>query len=118
MVSTHYLENYYRAFIFHMQIGLDEDKNAIDFGFTRSKVKVTRVTFVKICFPHIFLRTICHKAFIFHMLIRLVEDMTNINFGFSRLKVKDTRVTCKKMQTWFPIIILRTIYPELLYVTC
>ena len=30
-----------------MQIGLGEDKNPIDFGFTRSKVNVTRVTFVK-----------------------------------------------------------------------
>jgi len=47
------------------------------------------------------------------MLIGLVEDMTNMNFGFTRLKVKSTRVTLKKMQTWFPRIILRTIYPEL-----
>ena len=36
-----------RAFIFHMLIGLGEDKNTIDFGFTRSKVKVIKVTFVK-----------------------------------------------------------------------
>jgi len=38
---------YHRAFIFHKQNGLGEDKNPFDFGFTRSKVKVTRVTFVK-----------------------------------------------------------------------
>jgi len=31
-----------------MQIGLGKEKNPIDFGFTRSKVKVTRITFVKI----------------------------------------------------------------------
>jgi len=36
---------YHRAFIFHMLIGLSEDKNPIDIGFTRSKV--TMVTFVK-----------------------------------------------------------------------
>jgi len=29
-----------------MLIGLGEDKHPIDFGFTRSKVKVTRVTLV------------------------------------------------------------------------
>jgi len=27
--------------MFHMLIGLSEDKTPIDFGFTRSKVKVT-----------------------------------------------------------------------------
>jgi len=35
---------YHRAFIFHMLIGLGEDKYPIDFGFTRSKVEVTRYT--------------------------------------------------------------------------
>jgi len=45
MVSTHFQ----RAFIFHMPInGLSEDMNPIDIEFTRSKVNVTRVTFVKI----------------------------------------------------------------------
>jgi len=39
---------YHSAFIFYMQIGIGENKNPIDFGFTRSKVEVTRVTFIKI----------------------------------------------------------------------
>ena len=38
---------YHRAFIYHVLIGLGENKNLIDFGFTGSKVKVTSVTFVK-----------------------------------------------------------------------
>jgi len=33
--------------VFHMLIGLGEDINCIDFGFTRSKDKVRRITFVK-----------------------------------------------------------------------
>ena len=35
------------AFICIVLIGLSEDKTPIDFGFTRSKGKVTRVTLVK-----------------------------------------------------------------------
>jgi len=38
---------------FHMLIGLGKDMTCIDFGFTRSKVKVTRALFEKkqnICF--------------------------------------------------------------------
>ena len=35
-----------RALIFHMLIGIGKDKKPIDVGFTWSKVKVTRVTFV------------------------------------------------------------------------
>jgi len=45
MVSDYYLENYiHRALIFKMLIGLGENKNPINFGFTRSKVKVAMVT--------------------------------------------------------------------------
>jgi len=33
--------------MFYLQIGLGEDKKPVDFGFTRFKVKVTKVTFVK-----------------------------------------------------------------------
>jgi len=48
LVSDHNLENYLsQSFHILMLIGLGEDKNPSDFGFTMSKVKVTRVTFVK-----------------------------------------------------------------------
>jgi len=48
MVSDHNLENYLsQSFHILMLIGLGEDKNPIDFGFTSSKVKVTRAIFVK-----------------------------------------------------------------------
>ena len=43
MVSAHH----HSAFIFYMLIGLGEDKTPIDFVFTRSKVKVTMVTFAR-----------------------------------------------------------------------
>ena len=83
VVSNHYLETILdRAFIFHMLIGLGKDKNPIDFGFTRSKVKVTSETFVKKinCFLRIILRTNYHRAFIFYMLIGLGKNMTCIDF--------------------------------------
>ena len=38
---------YRRALLFNILIGLSKDKTSIDFGFTRSKGKVTRATFVK-----------------------------------------------------------------------
>jgi len=38
---------HYRASICYVPIGLSKDKTPIDFEFTRSKGKVTRVTFVK-----------------------------------------------------------------------
>ena len=42
--SDSYLRTvYHRVFIFHMLIGLGEDKTAIDIGITMSKVKVTFV---------------------------------------------------------------------------
>jgi len=48
MVSPHYLEYcFYRAFIRHILIGLGEGFTPIDFEFFTSRVKVTRVTFVK-----------------------------------------------------------------------
>ena len=74
-----------------MLIGLGEDKISIAFGFTRSKVKVTRVLFVKQWFPLIILRNIYHRAIIFHMLIGLGDAMTAYDCGFTRLKVKVTR---------------------------
>ena len=39
------------------------------------------------------------------MLIGLDKAMTPFDFG-----LKVSRVTCKKMYTWFPLIILRTFY--------
>jgi len=50
MISDHYLKNYLsQGFhtVFHMLIGLGKDMTPIDFGFTRSNVKVTWVTFIK-----------------------------------------------------------------------
>ena len=38
---------YYRVFMFHLVIGLYEDTIPIDFGFSRSKVKVTVFIYVK-----------------------------------------------------------------------
>ena len=54
-----------------MLIGLGEAITPLDFGFTRIKVKVTRVNCKEIYtwFLLIILRTIYHIAFIFHMLI-------------------------------------------------
>jgi len=75
-----------------MLIGLGEDMTCID--FSRSKVKVTRVFFVKQWFPLIILRNIYYRAIIFHMLIGLGKAMTPFDFGFTRLKVKVTRVKC------------------------
>ena len=77
-----------------MLIGLSDDMTAIDFCVTRSKVKVTRVLFVKTMFLLIFLKTIYHSAIIFHMLVGVSDDLTAIDLGFSRLKV--TLVICKK----------------------
>jgi len=66
---------------------------SIDFVFFRSKVKVTKVTFVKKWFLLIFLRTIYHRAFLCNVLIGLSEDKTLIGFGFTGSKGKVTRVT-------------------------
>jgi len=40
---------YYGAFICNVLIVLSVEKTPFDFGFTKSKGKVTRVTFVKLC---------------------------------------------------------------------
>jgi len=85
---------HYKDFILYMLIVLDTDKTLIDFGCTRSKVKVTMVIFIKQWFLLIILRNIYYKAIIFHMLIGLGEAMTLFDFGFTRIKVKITRITC------------------------
>ena len=62
---------------------IGEDKNHIDLEFTRSKIKVTRVTFVlknKNDFTP-YLENFYHTAFIFPMLIGFGEIMTCIYFG-------------------------------------
>ena len=61
-----------------------ENMTCIDFGFTKSNVNVTRVSFVKKWYLLIFLRTIYHRATKFHILIDLGEDTTPINFGCTR----------------------------------
>ena len=47
MVFAPFLENYHRAYIYNVLITFSEDNTPIDFGFTRSNVKDTIVTFVK-----------------------------------------------------------------------
>ena len=47
-------------------VGLSEDTNPIDIKFTKPKVKVTMVTFVKKLLLLIILRTNYLRAFIFH----------------------------------------------------
>ena len=101
---------FHRAFKLHMLISLGKNMTPIDFGFTRSTVKVTRVFFVKQWFLLIILRNIYHRAVIFHMLLGLGNAMTPYDFWFTRFKVKVTRSLVKNMYTRFLIIILRTIY--------
>jgi len=48
--------------------GLGGEMTPVDFVFTMSKVKVTRVTFVKQCNNGV-LRTIYHRAIIFYVMI-------------------------------------------------
>jgi len=49
--------------MFYVLIGLGEDMTYIDFGFTRSKVKVTRVLFVKQWFPLIILEKYLSQSY-------------------------------------------------------
>ena len=49
-----------RAFIFHIIIGLYEDMIPTGFGFTRSKVKVTEFTYLKIDFHSISWKLSCN----------------------------------------------------------
>jgi len=79
---------YHRDFTFHMLIGLAKGLNPIYFMFLTSKVKVTRVTFVKKGFPLIFVRTIFHRSFVIDVLIGLNKDKTTFDFEFTRSKVK------------------------------
>jgi len=56
---------YHITFIFHILIGLSKNMTPIDFKFTRSKGKVTRVTFVKYYVTmvlHNIFRTVYHRA--------------------------------------------------------
>ena len=73
-----------------MLIALREAMTTFDFGFTRLKVKVTRVTckIMYTWFLLIILRTIHHIAFIFPMLIGLDRHMTHIDIEDIRSKVK------------------------------
>ena len=61
----------------------------VDFVFTMSKVKVTRVTFVIQCKNGV-LRTIYHRAIIFYVMIGFHQNMTTIDSEFIRSKVKVT----------------------------
>ena len=71
---------------------------SFDFGFSWSKVKVTRVLFCYKWFELIVLITVYHRAIIIHKLIGLDGDMAHIDFGFTRLKVKLKKGQfCKKI---------------------
>jgi len=61
---------YHKGFIFYMLFSLGEGLTLVDFGFFKSRVKVTMVTFVKNGFQS-FLRTIYHRAYICNILIAL-----------------------------------------------
>ena len=87
---------YHKAFIFHMLIGLDRDLTHIDIGVIRSKVKVRRITFVKIWFSLIILKTVYHRGFIFYMLDGLGEGLTSTYFLFFRSKVNITKINFVK----------------------
>ena len=82
-----------------MQICLHKDMTFIDFVFTKSKVKVTRFTFVKkvkIFLPNI-LETIAIKPLCCTCLFAL--DLTTIYFVLTRSKVNDpvcTFLICKR----------------------
>jgi len=91
-----------------MLIGPGEGLTPFDIMFFRSRIKVTRVTFVKKkWFPLIFLRTIYHRAFIFHV---LWEGKTPIHFGFTMSKVKVTMVIfVTNHVNMFLFLILRTV---------
>ena len=67
---------YHIAFIFHMVIGLSVGLTPIDFMFSMSRVKITRVTFVKKWFLLIFLRPIYIRAFKCDVLIALTVNKT------------------------------------------
>jgi len=80
-----------------MLIGLGEAMTSFDFGFTRLKVKFTRVTFKKVHMVSAhYLENYLPIAFIFHMLIGLDRDMTLNDIGVSRSKVKVRRITFVK----------------------
>jgi len=84
---------YHRDFTFLILIGLVAGLTSVDFVFLRSKVNVTKVTFVKILLLLIFLRTIYHRAFMCDV---LSEDKSPIDLGFTRSKGKVTKVTFVK----------------------
>ena len=52
MVSADYLNTvYHKVIMFHMSVGHDQELTPIDFGVTRSKVKVTATLNVKMQLP-------------------------------------------------------------------
>ena len=63
MVSPHYLRTVYHiSFIFHIRISPGEGLTPIDFVFFMSRVKVTRVTFVRNGFLEKFLSQSFHNV--------------------------------------------------------
>ena len=72
-----------------MLIGLYEEKNHIDFGFNRLKVKVTLFVHVKLVSAQNLENHLSQNLHISHVIV-LYEDMIPIEFGFNRLKVKVT----------------------------
>jgi len=113
MVSAHYLENYL-SLSFHISHadGLGEDMTCIAFGFTRSKVKVTKFFFVKRWFLLIILRNIKLITELLYSICWLVLvvpwPLLILDSLGQRSKSQGSLVT--KMYTWFLLFILRTIY--------
>jgi len=97
-----------------MLIGPGEGLTPIDFVFFRSRVKVTRVTFVKKWFPLIFLTIIYYRAFICNVL------RTPIDFGFTRSKVKVTMVifVTNNVNMVFAFYLENCLTLELSFFTC
>ena len=80
----------YRALLFYLLIIPGENMIPNNFEITRSKVKVTRVTYV-INYVTQFPLTIDFKAFTTHMVIGLdgwEENITAVDFWFSLWEVK------------------------------
>jgi len=97
---------FHRAFIFHMLFGLVEDMTTIDFRYTRSKAKVTRVLFVKQWFAHYL-----EKIFITKLLNSTCWLILVMPWPFwFWIQRPRSQGSLKNMYTCFLINILRTIY--------
>jgi len=89
-----------------MLIGLVKDMTNIDFGFTRSKVKVKRVLFVNMVYAHFLENYLSQSVYIKHADWSRWRH-TPIDIEVTKSNVKFRRITFVKK---IPLIILRTVY--------